>query len=36
MQITIELPDELADQIRKSYGDIARRVLEASVVRRKW
>ena len=27
MQVTIELPDELADQIRKTSGDVARRVL---------
>ena len=29
MQVTIELPDDLADQIQKASGDVARRVLEA-------
>jgi hypothetical protein len=29
VQVTIELPDELAEQIRKSSGDIGRRMLEA-------
>ncbi len=32
MQVTIELPDELAEQIRKSSGDIGRRMLEAFAV----
>ena len=32
MQVTIELPDELADQIRKTSGDVARRVLEAFAI----
>jgi hypothetical protein len=32
LQVTIELPDDLADQIRKSSGDIARRMLEAFAV----
>lgn len=30
--MTIELPDELAEQIRKSSGDIGRRMLEAFAV----
>ena len=30
--MTIEFPDDLADQIRKSSGDIARRMLEAFAV----
>lgn len=29
LQVTIELPDELAEQIRKSSVDIGRRILEA-------
>jgi hypothetical protein len=29
LQVTIELPDELAERISKSSGDIARRMLEA-------
>ena len=29
MQVTIELPDELGEQIRKTSGDVARRMLEA-------
>jgi hypothetical protein len=29
MQVTIELPDSVAAEIRKSSGDIERRVLEA-------
>jgi hypothetical protein len=29
MQITIELPDELAEQIQRNSGDIGRRMLEA-------
>ena len=32
MQVMIELPDELADQIRKTSGDVARRVLEAFAI----
>ena len=32
MQITIELPDELAEQIRKTSGDVARRVVEALAI----
>jgi hypothetical protein len=32
MQVTVELPDELADQIRKNSGDIGRRMLEAFAV----
>ena len=32
MQVIIELPDELADQIRKTSGDVARRVLEAFAI----
>ena len=28
MQVTIELPDDLAEQIQKSSGDIGRRMLE--------
>jgi Uncharacterised protein family (UPF0175) len=32
MQVTIELPDELADQIRKTSGDVSRRVLEAFAI----
>jgi hypothetical protein len=30
--VTIELPDELAEEIRKSSGDIGRRMLEAFAV----
>jgi hypothetical protein len=29
MQITVELPDEIAEQIRRNSGDIGRRMLEA-------
>ena len=29
MQVTIELPDNLAEQILKTSGDVSRRVLEA-------
>jgi hypothetical protein len=29
MQITVELPDEIAEQIQKSSGDIGPRMLEA-------
>ena len=32
MQVTIELPYELADQVRKASGDVARRVLEAFAI----
>jgi len=32
MQVMIELPDELADQIRKTSGDVARPVLEAFAI----
>ena len=32
MQVTIELPDELADEIQKTSGDVARRVLEALAI----
>jgi predicted HTH domain antitoxin len=32
MQVTIELPDDLADQIRRASGDVARRVLEAFAI----
>ncbi len=32
LQVTIELPDDLAEQIRKSSGDIGRRMLEAFAV----
>jgi len=32
VQVTIELPDDLADQIRKTSGDVARRVLEAFAI----
>lgn len=32
MQVTIELPDDLADQIRMTSGDVARRVLEAFAI----
>ena len=32
MQVTIELPDQLAEQIRNSSGDVARRILEAFAV----
>ncbi len=32
MQITIELPDEMVDQVRKTSGDVARRVLEAFAI----
>jgi hypothetical protein len=32
LQVTIELPDELAEQIRKNSGDIGRRMLEAFAV----
>jgi len=32
MQVTIELPDEVADQIRSTSGDVARRVLEAFAI----
>jgi hypothetical protein len=32
MQITIELPDDVADQVRKTSGDVARRVLEAFAI----
>jgi Uncharacterised protein family (UPF0175) len=32
MQVTIELPDDLADQVRKASGDVARRVLEAFAI----
>ena len=32
MQVMIELPDELADQIRKTSGDVARCVLEAFAI----
>jgi hypothetical protein len=29
MQITVELPDEIAEQIQRNSGDIGRRMLEA-------
>jgi predicted HTH domain antitoxin len=32
MQVTIELPDELADQIRKTSGAVARIILEAFAI----
>lgn len=32
MQVTIELPDDLAEQIRRTSGDIGRRMLEAFAV----
>src|SRR5260221_9736511 len=32
MQVTVEVPDQLAEQIRKSSGDIGRRLLEAYAV----
>jgi predicted HTH domain antitoxin len=32
MRVTIELPDDLADQIRMSSGDVPRRVLEAFAI----
>jgi hypothetical protein len=32
MQVTIELPDEIADEIRKSTPDVGRRVLEGFAV----
>jgi hypothetical protein len=32
MQVTIELPDELADQIRKTSGDVARLIDEAFAI----
>jgi hypothetical protein len=32
MQVTIELPDELADQIRKTSGDVGRIILEAFAI----
>ena len=32
MEVTIELPDEIADQIRNASGDVARRVLEAFAI----
>jgi len=32
LQVTIELPDDLAEQIQKSTGDIGRRMLEAFAV----
>lgn len=32
MQVTIDLPDEVADHIRRTSGDVARRVLEAFAV----
>jgi predicted HTH domain antitoxin len=32
MQVTIELPDDLADEIRRASGDVARRVLEAFAI----
>jgi hypothetical protein len=32
LQVTIELPDDLAEQIQKSSGDIGRRMLEAFAV----
>ena len=32
MQVTIELPDELAHEIQKTSGNVARRVLEAFAI----
>lgn len=32
MQVTIDLRDELADQIRKTSGDVARIILEAFAI----
>ena len=32
MQVAIELPDDLADEIRRTSGDVARRVLEAFAI----
>ena len=32
MQVTIELPDDLANQIQNASGDVARRVLEAFAI----
>ena len=32
MQVTIELPDDVVDQVRKTSGDVARRVLEAFAI----
>ena len=32
MQVAIELPDDLADEIRKTSGDVARRVLEGFAI----
>src|SRR5439155_27006696 len=32
MQVTIELPDELAVEIQKTSGDVARRLLEAFAI----
>lgn len=32
MQITVELPDDLAEQIRRTSGDVVRRLLEAFAI----
>jgi hypothetical protein len=32
MQVTIELPDEIADEIRKSTRDVGRRMLEGFAI----
>jgi hypothetical protein len=32
MQVTIELPDDVVDQVRRTSGDVARRVLEAFAI----
>ena len=32
MKITLELPDEIAEQIQRNSGDIARRMLEAFAI----
>ena len=29
MQVIVELPDDIVDQVRASFGDVSRRVLEA-------
>ena len=34
MEVTIELPDEIAGQTRNASGDVARRVLDAFAIGR--